>query len=252
MPSPVAVISDIHGNSFALKAVLREIQRRNINRVINLGDTFYGPLDIPGTYALLESCSISSVHIRGNGDRMLLAPVDKDKDNATVLYSKKHLTASLRNFLSTTPTVYYDDALYACHGSPHSDMEYLLEEIQHGSGALKKTESVEETLAGIGQKMILCGHSHLARTFFIPARGQLVVNPGSVGLPAYADDLPVPHMMEAGSPLAQFAVITHSSTGWHVEQIQLAYDWQAASALAEKNGRPDWAFALATGRAARP
>ncbi|MDL2267314.1 metallophosphatase family protein [Desulfovibrio sp. OttesenSCG-928-G15] len=248
---PIAVISDIHGNSFALKIVLREIQRRNINRIINLGDTFYGPLDIPGTFALLERCPISIAHIRGNGDRMLLAPADADKDSATVLYSKKYLTASLRHFLSTMPTVYSDNALFACHGSPHSDMEYLLEEIYSGIGALKKTGCIEKALAGIGQKMILCGHSHLAKTFFIPVSEQVIVNPGSVGLPAYADDLPVPHIMEAGSPLAQFAVITRNSTGWQVEQIQLAYDWQAASALAEKNGRPDWAFALATGRAAR-
>ena len=35
----IAVISDIHGNKDALKAVLEDIKYRNIASVYNLGDT---------------------------------------------------------------------------------------------------------------------------------------------------------------------------------------------------------------------
>jgi hypothetical protein len=41
---PTAVISDIHGNAEALKRVLEDIEARQIDRVVCLGDTVgYGP-----------------------------------------------------------------------------------------------------------------------------------------------------------------------------------------------------------------
>ena len=51
----LAFISDIHGNAFALEAVLAEIARREIPEIINLGDSFFGPLDPAGTYAALAT-----------------------------------------------------------------------------------------------------------------------------------------------------------------------------------------------------
>jgi predicted phosphodiesterase len=40
----IAVISDIHGNIFALKAVLEDIKNRNVDTIICLGDLVgYGP-----------------------------------------------------------------------------------------------------------------------------------------------------------------------------------------------------------------
>ena len=38
----IAVIADIHGNMPALEAVLADIQRRNVGRLINLGDCVSG------------------------------------------------------------------------------------------------------------------------------------------------------------------------------------------------------------------
>jgi hypothetical protein len=40
----IAVIADIHGNLPALEAVLADIQHRNVERTINLGDCVSGPL----------------------------------------------------------------------------------------------------------------------------------------------------------------------------------------------------------------
>jgi hypothetical protein len=70
-------------------------------------------------------------------------------------------------------------------------------------------------------------------------------NPGSVGLPAYADDLPAPHAMESGGPHARYALVD----GPRVELIAVTYDHESAAARADANGRPDWARALRTGRA---
>jgi hypothetical protein len=97
--------------------------------------------------------------------------------------------------------------------------------------------------------LILAGHDHLQRTVRLPA-GRLVVNPGSVGLPAYTDDTPHPHAMEAGTPHARYAILHSSPEGWQVEHVRLDYDWDAAARTADRNRSPDWAHWLRTGRVA--
>jgi len=74
------------------------------------------------------------------------------------------------------------------------------------------------------------------------------VNPGSVGWPAYADDHPHPHVMEAGTPHARYAVVEDADGEWSAELRAVDYDWPAAAAIAERNERPDVARAPRTGR----
>jgi len=79
--------------------------------------------------------------------------------------------------------------------------------------------------------------------------GQLVVNPGSVGLPAFDDDAPVHHKIESGTPHARYAILLRDETGeWDVEPRRVSYDWDTAGDMAEQQGRPDWARAIRTGR----
>jgi hypothetical protein len=78
--------------------------------------------------------------------------------------------------------------------------------------------------------------------------GPLVVNPGSVGLQAYDDIHPRPHWIENGSPEARWALAERDAHGdWHVQLRVTPYDWRAAAARAQDNGRGDWADALGTG-----
>ena len=79
-----------------------------------------------------------------------------------------------------------------CHGSPRSDIEYLLETPVQEEVRLATSAEIEERLethipATI--TLLACGHTHVARTIRLH-RGLLIVNPGSVGLPAYDDDHP--------------------------------------------------------------
>ena len=71
MPKPrVAVLSDIHGNRWALEAVLDDIRRRGIRDMVNLGDCLYGPLDPAGTARMLMGLDMPTVS--GNEDRIIL------------------------------------------------------------------------------------------------------------------------------------------------------------------------------------
>ena len=54
-PLKFAILSDIHGNRWALAAVLEDAKRRGITRFINLGDILYGPLKPLETYDLLKT-----------------------------------------------------------------------------------------------------------------------------------------------------------------------------------------------------
>ncbi len=50
-----------------------------------------------------------------------------------------------------------------------------------------------------------------------------------------------------GSPHARYAFATLTESGWIAECRAVAYDWDTASAIAQQNGRPDWATALRSG-----
>ncbi len=78
--------------------------------------------------------------------------------------------------------------------------------------------------------------------------GRLVVDSGSVGLPAYTDE-PYPHVMEAGGPHARYAILSRSSRGYDVEHAQVSYPWEQARAATLRNRREDRARWIGPGRA---
>jgi len=75
-----------------------------------------------------------------------------------------------------------------------------------------------------------------------------VLNPGSVGWPAYDDDHPHPHVIEAGTPHARYAIADDRAGTWAAEFRAVSYDWDGAARIAEGNDRLDVARALRTGR----
>jgi hypothetical protein len=74
------------------------------------------------------------------------------------------------------------------------------------------------------------------------------LNPGGVGCPSHDDPGDAdPHLSESGSPHARYAILTTEGDQTSAELIAISYDWKAASARAEANGRPEWAYGLRTG-----
>jgi diadenosine tetraphosphatase ApaH/serine/threonine PP2A family protein phosphatase len=99
--------------------------------------------------------------------------------------------------------------------------------------------------------LVLCGHTHVPRIVAL-ADGRIVINPGSVGLPAYTDAEPVPHSMQIGAPHARYAVLERPKAAdpWQVSFRVVAYDWEGAAKRAAAKGREDWARWIKTGYAA--
>ena len=108
-------------------------------------------------------------------------------------------------------------------------------------------EEVAERAVGAQAPLVLCGHTHVPRAMQLDD-GRLIVNPGSVGLQAYDDDMPYPHRVENGTPHARYALLEKSAAGWAVELLAVPYDWREAARLAARNGWAGWEIALRTGR----
>ncbi|WP_324648173.1 metallophosphoesterase family protein [Bacillus pacificus] len=239
----IAIISDVHGNSHALKAVLEDIKHRKAEMIINLGDSLYGPLDPLGTIEILMKNEM--IHIKGNCDRMLWEPIQGQ--SATLTFVQNQLTENHIDWLQQHPSQYIVDDILFCHGTLTSDEVYLLEEMDENGAVLKSEKNIMDQLQNIEQKIIVCGHTHIPRVVYL-ANGKIIINPGSVGLPAYKDELPIVHKMESGTPHAKYVVIEKVSGEWIIEQISVSYNWEEAAGLAVQQERYDWAQALKTGK----
>ncbi len=244
----LAAIADVHANRWALEAVLADIDRRGVRDIVNLGDSLFGPMDPAGTGRLFRERAMLS--IRGNMDRMILEPGPEAMALPTLRFVRASLTADDLAWLADhrPQAEVWQQHVLLCHGSPASDEEYLVERVTGRGVELRSPDELDAALGAVDAELVLCGHTHVPR-HVRTARGHLVVNPGSVGMPAYTADAPHPHAMEAGSPDARYAILTRDEHGWRVEHVAVPYDWTAAARAAEANGRPDVAAWIATGRA---
>lgn len=262
----VALISDIHGNLWALEAVLAHAAHQNVDEYWNLGDILSGPLDAAGTADRL--LALGALTIAGNHERQLLAcaggpglPSDEHAFRTT--------TPAHREWLRSLPaTARPRPDVLLCHGTPHSDMQPMLETHERGRGMriathqesrrrLERADVSEmgEMVSAPTSRLIVCGHTHLPRVMQLD--DTLVVNPGSVGLQAY--DYPEDretYYVDNGTPHASYAVVEEvevagATSRWQISFHRIAYDRETAAQLAERNDRPEWAFALRTGFALR-
>jgi predicted phosphodiesterase len=242
----IAVLSDVHGNLPALDAVTADIAGRDADVVVNLGDLLSGAVQPRATADRLMDLDLPTV--AGNHERQLLT-LSPDRMGASDRLAHDSLTDRHREWLAGLPlTLQPAEGVLAFHGSPTDDLVYLLESVgPDGAGPATRDDVVERLGAAADLPLLLCGHTHLQRSMRLPT-GALVVNPGSVGWPAYDDDRPHPHVMEAGTPHARYAVADDGSGRWDVEFHAVDYDWERAATIAESNGQADVARALRTGR----
>ncbi|MEM6383368.1 MAG: metallophosphoesterase family protein [Pseudomonadota bacterium] len=243
----LALIADIHGNSWALEAVLDDVARQRTDLTINLGDVFSGPLDAAGTFRLLQPLGLPTV--RGNHDRYLIEQrVDDMAPSDRVAFEM--LPNEAIAWLTTLPqTSRPIDGVYACHATPRLDDRYWMERVEPNGLVRKAThQEVEAELNedALAADLVVCAHTHLHGVRRL-ANGALLVNPGSVGCPAYDDTMPYPHHMESGFPQACYAIVERRSSGWQASFRLVVYDSRPAIRSAQSHGRLEWATGLRTG-----
>lgn len=245
----LAVLADVHGNLPALEAVVADMTTRRVDGVVNLGDCVSGPLWPAETYRFLRSGAWPTV--RGNHDRQV-AGESPFRMGASDRYAAERLDEEARRWLATRPqTLALPGGIVAMHATPQDDTAHLLEDRDGSRLVPAAPEVVATRLASLDAAIVLTAHSHRAASLRLHD-GRRVLNPGSVGCPAYDDDsTDPPHVSEAGCPSARYAILDTTSLPPMIEILCLSYDHEAAAAKAAAADRPDWAHALRTGFALR-
>ena len=178
----VALISDIHANEVALRAVMADSNQVGVEQIVCLGDVAtLGPC--PG--AVIQTLrDLGCPCILGNHEAFLLDPelihtyTEVPVVVEAVDWCRGRLSAEGLDFLRTfQPSLEIPlDAhatLLLFHGSPRSHMENLL--------STTPPAELDRLLAGYGATVMAGGHTHIQ--MLRQHRGTLLVNPGSVGLP---------------------------------------------------------------------
>jgi predicted phosphodiesterase len=175
---PLALVSDIHGSDDALAAVVAELERRGLERVVCLGDAVQGG-DQPRE-VLDRLAALGWPVILGNADAFLLEVPDDgswaqghlDRREWTLSQLEPRHLDQIRSFAPTLD-LKLDDGLVlrAFHASPRSYDDVLLPDTPNAQ--------VEALLGGSGVDVLAGGHTHMQWTRYVD--GALFVNPGSVG-----------------------------------------------------------------------
>lgn len=231
-----AVISDVHGNAMALDAVLADIATQGVDATLCLGDHVSGPLDPAG--AVDRLMALDGPVIAGNHDRWVVQGRRDDRDlDPTDLFARGQLRADQLAWLAALPaTAVFNGEIFLCHGTPASDNAPWLDGWYHDRRTTLPSEAaVTAIAAGIDYPLMLCGHTHAARSVRL-RDGRRIVNPGAVGL-----------QLVHGSPDARYAVIERRDGRWLTSLRVVEYDHHAAGQQAEANGFLPWKEALATG-----
>ena len=195
------ILSDMHGNSDALSAVLRRVRRKRFDASLVLGDLVgYGA----GPNQVVEAIRGLAGQvwtIRGNHDKVVAGLDDGVNFNQPALlaarWTSDHLTPTNFRFvreLPEGPTV-LPDGFSICHGSPLDEDQYVL-----------SIFDAWEIFSKYDADLVFFGHTHVPSLFM--ARGsetrvallrgasgtiqlesgsRYLVNPGSIGQPRDRD-----------------------------------------------------------------
>ena len=245
----IAIISDIHGNCFALEVALADIRRAAVDQVVCLGDAIQGgpqPADVVSRLREL-GCPV----VLGNADAWLLsgeetgadpiAPERLRKMQDIRAWSLAQLSAEDQAFIAQfQPTVRVPVGagrdLLCFHGSPASFDEIIL--------PTTSEEEFQRILGAHAPHILTGGHTHLQQLRRIGATDGFFFNPGAVGL-AYSHQQPDERFLFHADPWAEYAILTADAGRLGLEFRRVPVDVQLRLGVYQSSGRPHAADALA-------
>ncbi|MCL4265565.1 MAG: metallophosphoesterase [Anaerolineae bacterium] len=220
----IALISDMHGHAIALEAVLADIQQRQVDQVICLGDVATIGFAPQKTLALVKS--LDCVCLMGNHDAALLQPHRAaDYQIAPPMlpaldWCARQLLAEDFAFLRTfQPLVEIplggQDTMLCFHGSPRANTDIIL--------ATTPAAELGKFFDGRQASIWAGGHTHLQ--MLRQHNGMLILNPGSVGSSFRAAYTPGhPPVL---NPWAEYAIVSWQADVLSVDCRRVAFDKQA-------------------------
>ena len=228
----IGLISDIHGNRIALDAVLAELERDGVDRIVCLGDVAVGPQPAEALARVRElGCPV----VMGNWDACFLEGMPAARDEVgrklveTGEWWARFLSDEDREFMrSFERTIELDlgggrEVLFF-HGSPHSYDDWIF--------STTPDDQLRAMLDGHSEAMLVGGHTHiqLIRRF----EKSVIVNPGSVGLP-FVEWWPRPVRI---APWAEYGILRSDDGKLSMELRRTAFDVKAFLRLSRESGMP--------------
>ncbi len=242
----IALLSDIHGNDLALRAVLEDLDRQGGAEAFwVLGDlAAIGHAPVKALEILTELPNL--VAIRGNTDRYVTSGDRIESTVAEALADPSQLSrlidmegsfcwtqgavtaAGWLDWMSELPLEFRETlpngtSVLGVHASPGRD----------SSRGFRPDDAEEEIKALLGdchEDLILVGHTHHA--FSLRFRDKHIVNPGSVSNPGSSD------------PRASYAMLFAEEDSYRVEFHKVAYDYRRAIQILEEIKHPARKFII--------
>lgn len=228
----LAVISDIHGNCFALDSVLQDIRQQGIEQIVCLGDAIQGGAQPAETVQRLRALNCPIV--MGNADDYVLnGELDEtasERQQTVRAWTLAQLSSAdlafMRQFQPTIEIALEADRHLLCfHGSPHSFNDIILPQTED--------ETVRQFLGGFGATFLTGGHTHTQQ---IRRLGDSwYFNPGSVSL-AYNWE-----RAEDGSkvdPWSDYAILTSEGTCTGITFRHVPFDVPELTRIVRASGIP--------------
>src|SRR5438874_9757812 len=180
----VAAIYDIHGNLPALEAVLQDIRRARVDRIVIGGDVFPGPM-AREALDLLLGLEMPVQFIQGNSDRVVLAQMRGNEPGEVPIQFREgvrrnaaQLSPAHEQLLASWPKTLrveiggLGEVLF-CHATPRNDTDVFTR--------LTPEDRLLSIFQDLDVPLVICGHTHMQ---FDRTIGSVrVVNAGSVGMP---------------------------------------------------------------------
>lgn len=187
-----AILSDVHANAKALRAVLAAVRSDGCGRIVSLGDVVgYGPSPAEAVALVRENCDAS---VMGNHDAAVCGRMWTDdfveRANDTASSHRQQLDADAVAWLKSRPYVFEGPGFACAHGDfAHPErFDYVSE-----------AEDAVPSWNARPERLLFVGHTHNALVHVVGADGaphrtvpqdfaleegrRYVVNPGSVGWP---------------------------------------------------------------------
>jgi putative phosphoesterase len=176
----IAILSDIHGNDYALEAVLAEAKKEHVEKLLILGD-------IVGYYYNVDKVIDKLSHwdfdiIKGNHELILEGLINKTIDQSSIQlkYGSGHFIAIEKpsknqlSWLINLPENKHIEIngckILMCHGSPWSVNSYIYPNTPKTLIEMCDSEAAD---------IVFIGHTHYP--FFLKNNNSLLINCGSVG-----------------------------------------------------------------------
>lgn len=187
----IAIISDVHANITALNAVLKDIEKRNVNKIVGLGDYVIKGVNPDKVIdKLKEKCDVMLI---GNTDYAICKPEAKNKGH----WTRNKIGEERANYIYSLPSMYqfymsgYLVRLF--HATPYSldgifnplfenkKMDYKKEKIYQIEDMFKNTDFL-----GLNENYKepdIVGYGHIHTPLLIRYKNKTIFNTGSVGIP---------------------------------------------------------------------